>query len=92
MAEDEIIKKHTKAVYEAWKDPAKDWRHKVKEVFLEIIIIVFAVTVSIWLHNWSEDIKDRKAEKVFLTGLKGDIQADLVETETGHRGGWRISC
>jgi hypothetical protein len=79
MSEDEIIKKHTKAVYEAWKDPAKDWKHKLKDVFLEVLIIVFAVTVSIWLHNWSEDIKDRRAEKDFLIGLKGDIQADLTE-------------
>ena len=25
MAEDEIIKKHTEAVYTAWKDPQKKW-------------------------------------------------------------------
>lgn len=79
MAEDEIIKKHTKAVYKSIKDPGLDWKHKLKDILLEIIIIVFAVTISIWFHNWSEHINDRKAEKEFLKGLKIDILADLKE-------------
>src|ERR1700744_4414407 len=78
MAEDEIIK-HTKKAFKAYRDPEKDWKHKLKEILLEVFIIVFAVTLSIWLHNWSEDLKDHKEEKEFLKGLKGDIQADLVE-------------
>jgi hypothetical protein len=82
MAEDEIIKKHVKTVYKAWRDPEKDWKDKFKDILLEILIIVFAVTVSIWLHNWSEDIKDKKAEKEFLVGLKGDIKSDLSEMKS----------
>src|ERR1700743_1308461 len=78
MAEDEIIK-HTKKAYKAFRDPEKDWMHKAKEILLEVLIIVFAVSVSIWLHNWSEDVKDQKEEKEFLKGLKGDIAADLKE-------------
>src|SRR5580698_256896 len=78
MAEDEIIK-HTKAVYETFHDQQKSWKHKLKEILLEILIIVFAVTVSIWFHNWSESMNDRKAEKEFLKGLEYDIQADLKE-------------
>jgi hypothetical protein len=79
MAEDELIKKHTKAAYDAWKDPHAGWRHKVKEVLLEVMIIVFAVSLSIWLHSWSESLKDRKEEKEFLTALKGDLQTDIKE-------------
>jgi hypothetical protein len=82
MAEDEILKKHVKTAYKAWHDPEKDWKHKVKDILLEILIIVFAVTVSIWLHNWSEDRKDRKTEKEFLVGLKGDIKADMTEMQS----------
>jgi hypothetical protein len=78
MAEDEIIK-HTKAAYEAWTDQHKSWKDKLKETLIEILIIVFAVSVSIWLHNWSEGLKDRKQEKEFLTGIKTDLQADLKE-------------
>ena len=95
MAEDEIIKKHTKAVYKAWRDPSKDWKHKLKEILLEVAIIVFAVSVSIWFHNWSESIKDRNEEKEFLKGLKGDIQADLKEMNSDRaslrKGYWAIS-
>lgn len=78
MAEEEIIK-HTKAAYHALNNPNAGWKHKLKEIFIEIIIIVFAVSVSIWLHNWSESRKDRKEEKEFLTGLKTDLQSDLKE-------------
>ena len=85
MAEDEI-RKHTKVVYKTLRDPEKGWKHKLQDILLEIVIIVFAVTVSIWLHNWSESIKDRKAEKVFLTGLKGDLQADLSEMKSDRDG------
>jgi len=81
MAEDEIIKKHTKAVYKAYKDPEKDWKHKLKDILLEIAIIVFAVSISIWFHNWSEDMKDRGAEKEFLMGLKTDLAADIKEMD-----------
>jgi hypothetical protein len=78
MAEDEIIK-HTKAVYDAMTNHKKSWKHKLKEILVEIIIIVFAVSVSIWFHNWSESLKDHKQEMEFLKGLKTDLQADLKE-------------
>jgi len=50
MAEKEIIK-HTKAIVELSTDRKKPWRHRVKEVIGEILIIVFAVSISIWFHN-----------------------------------------
>lgn len=61
------------------KDKTKKWQTKVLEILLEIGIIVFAVTLSIWLHNWSDSNKDREEEREFLAGLKGDLQADMVE-------------
>jgi len=78
MAEDEI-RKHAKAAYKAWNNPHTSWKHKLKEVLLEIAIIVFAVSISIWLHNWSEHSKDRKEEKEFLIGLKKDLVSDTTE-------------
>jgi hypothetical protein len=79
MAEDEIIKKHTRAVYSTLMDKEKKWLHKLKDIFLEVLIIVFAVTVSIWFHNWSEERKDKKEEKEFYIGLKEDLKADTKE-------------
>src|ERR1700712_5728576 len=79
MAEDEIIKKHTKAVYTTMTDRNKKWLHKLKDILLEVLIIVFAVSVSIWFHSWAEDRKDAKEEKEFYSGLKEDLKADVLE-------------
>jgi len=78
MAEDEI-RKHGKAVYEALSSPKKNWQHKLKDILVEILIIVFAVSISIWFHNWSEELKDRKLEREFLAGLRTDLLSDLKE-------------
>ncbi|MDE3247015.1 MAG: hypothetical protein KGO82_00055 [Bacteroidota bacterium] len=81
MAEDELIKKHAQNALDAMTHPGKKWTHKLKDILQEILIIVFAVSVSIWLHGWSEDRKDRREEKEFFAGLKQDIEADLTEME-----------
>lgn len=78
MAEQEIIK-HIEKVVHVSRDRNKKWRHKVNEILLEIAIIVFAVSLSIWLHNWAEGLKDRSEEREFLIGLKQDLQADMQE-------------
>jgi hypothetical protein len=78
MAEQEIIK-HVKAAIEAGRDRQKSWRHRIREILLEVAIIVFAVSLSIWLHGWAEGLKDRREEREFLTGLKEDLEADMKE-------------
>lgn len=76
MAENEIVK-HVEAAYKALQKPHTNWLHKLKEVLIEIGIIVFAVTLSIWFHNWSDSLHEHQEEKEFLIGMKQDIQADL---------------
>ncbi|HEV8082659.1 MAG TPA: DUF6090 family protein [Chitinophagaceae bacterium] len=80
MAEEDIIK-HTKKIYKAWNSKEHSSWQKLKEFFIEIFIIVFAVTISIWLHNWSEHKKEQKDVKVFLLGLKEDLQNDIKEMQ-----------
>jgi hypothetical protein len=75
MAENEIIK-HTEKAVKIVKSPGS-LRHKLGEIVIEILIIVFAVTVSIWLHNGSERAKERKEEKIFLAGLEKDLKTDI---------------
>ena len=76
MAENEIVK-HVEAAYKAVKNPETHWLHKLREVGIEIFIIVFAVSLSIWFHNWSDNLHEHKEEKEFLTGLEKDVRADL---------------
>ena len=77
MAEHEI-RKHLKTAYTTMLDKDKGFRHKLVDISVEVLIIVFAVTVSIWFHNWSEKSKDHKEAKAFLADLKKDLQADSV--------------
>ncbi len=74
--EDEILKHGMKAYHEMKNQQHSLW-DKVKEIFIEILIIVFAVTISIWLHGWDEHRQEQKAVKQFLGDLKYDLQQDI---------------
>ena len=74
--EDEILKHTNKAIKELKNTEHSFW-HKAKEIGIEICIIVFAVTLSIWLHSWSEVRTQRKEVREFLSDLKEDLTADI---------------
>lgn len=78
MPEHEIAK-HTEAIYKTWKNPDKKVKEKVFEIFIEIAIIVFAITLSLLLERWRENAHDRKIERSFLIGLKRDLQNDTAQ-------------
>src|SRR4026208_716219 len=77
MAEQEVIK-HTKKVFGLWKTNNPTW-HKIGEFVVEIFIIVFAITVSIYFHDRSELKHQRHETKEFLLGLKQDLETDIDE-------------
>jgi hypothetical protein len=74
--QDEILK-HTKKAYSAMKNSEHSFWHKTKEVLIEIFIIVFAVSLSIYLHSWSEHNHQQKEVSEFLIDLKSDLQQDI---------------
>ncbi len=76
MAEQEVAK-HVKKVYKIWHRSDLGFWHKAKEFLIEVVIIVFAVTLSIWLHDRSKHKQKEVTE--FLSGLKSDLQNDLKE-------------
>ncbi len=77
MAEQEVVK-HTKKLFSVWMGNKGIW-HKVGEFFLEIVIIVFAVSLSIYLHDNSEKKHQRHETKEFLMGLRQDLLTDTQE-------------
>jgi len=83
MAEQEVIK-HTKNIFALWKSSKGFW-HKTREFFIEIIIIVFAVSLSIYLHDRSELKHQRHETKEFLLGLKEDLGTDIAEMTDDKR-------
>jgi len=80
IAEQELIK-HTKKALKILGDKKSAIWHKLLDFISEIAIIVFAISLSIWVHNWSEHKNEQKVVKIFLLGLKADLQADVTETK-----------
>jgi hypothetical protein len=75
---DEIMK-HTKKAYAASKNTSLSFWVRLREILIEIAIIVFAVTLSIWLHDRNEHKHEQAQVKQFLVGLKQDLMSDIKE-------------
>jgi len=80
MAVQEIAK-HTKNVVDVARSEQHSVGHKLREIALEIFIIVFAVTLSFWLHSLGEHRHEQQQVKSFLLGLKRDIQSDIAQVQ-----------
>ncbi len=52
MSEHEVVK-HAVRTYTAWRGPKKTL-HKIRDVLIEILIIVFAVSISVYLEKLNE--------------------------------------
>lgn len=73
----EEVTKHTKKIYKAATHPGHTVFEKLKEIAVEIFIIVFAVTLSIWLHSWSDHRHEQGEVHEFLKGLREDLTSDI---------------
>ncbi|MBF4466805.1 hypothetical protein [Flavobacterium sp. LC2016-12] len=78
----EEITEHSKKIYKTVKNTEHTFGEKVKEIIVEICIIVFAVTISIWFHSMSEKSHQREEAKEFLTDLNQDLSQDILLMET----------
>lgn len=78
MAELEVAKA-TKKIVDAAKSGDESIWHKIKEMATEISIIVFAVSLSIAFHSWSEARHEQHEVKTFLNGLRKDLKKDIQE-------------
>jgi len=74
--QDEILK-HTEKIYKIAKHSQHPFWARIKEILIEIFIIVFAVSLSIWLHNWSEHRAQQIEVRDFYTDLKSDLARDI---------------
>ena len=75
------IKDHAVKAYKTLKNRRLKFWEKAGEIGIEIGIIVFAVTLSIWVHDVSEHNHEQKDVKSFLLGLKKDLGGDLVQLQ-----------
>ncbi|MFO1470440.1 MAG: DUF6090 family protein [Turneriella sp.] len=79
--QEEIIK-HMKRAIAVVNDPHSSLWKKAREIFLEVGIIVFAVSVSISLHTWNTNRQQHTEMREFLSDLKEDLAKDRKNLET----------
>ncbi|MBV9960833.1 MAG: hypothetical protein JO072_01185 [Parafilimonas sp.] len=85
MSEEKVIQHAHKAVHAIAKKE-KTWWGRIKEFLGEIIIIVIAVSITLWFHNWNDHVHERKIEKEFLIGTRNDLKvtAERLDTDIMH--------
>ncbi|MDP4207920.1 MAG: DUF6090 family protein [Bacteroidota bacterium] len=69
--------KHSRKIFDISKESNQSFIKKTKEIAIEIFIIVFAVTFSIWLHSIAEHKKEQKEVRTFLTNIRKDLKNDM---------------
>jgi hypothetical protein len=73
----EEVVKHSRRIFKIFKSPGPSYIKKAGEIGVEIFIIVFAVSLSIWLHSINEHSKEQKEVRTFLMNIREDIKLDL---------------
>lgn len=81
--QDEITK-HSRKIFKSLRNGNSHTSEKIREVLVEICIIVFAVSISIWLHEWSAHRHQQKEAKEFLADLKEDLVDDVRNMQASH--------
>jgi len=78
--EHEIIG-HTKKVYKIMKNPNKPFWDKSKEILIEVLIIVFAVTFAAFIERTREHYKEKSEAKEFVIGLRSDLISEITNLQ-----------
>jgi hypothetical protein len=81
MAEEEKIREHAKHALQALTNKTKNWKDRIKDFLWEVFIILVAVNITLWFHNWNEKRHESAQVKEFLI----DIRENLVQDTTNIR-------
>jgi hypothetical protein len=73
MAEEEKIVHHIKEAVHTLTDKKKKGKEKIKDFLLEILIIIVAVSITLWFHNWNDRKTEKEMEKNFLISLRQNL-------------------
>jgi hypothetical protein len=82
MSEEKIIK-HAENAIHVLENKEKGWKRKILEFGEEIIIIVFAVSITLMFHNLNDAHRERRIEREFLSGLRDDLRGGASNLEIG---------
>lgn len=73
------LKKHIHNIVKETINKKKPIWKRIGEIFIEILIIVFAVSFAVYMEKTKEHTHEKKEVKEFLLGLKKDLQNDVKE-------------
>lgn len=73
------LKKHIHNIVKETVNKKKPLWKRIGEIFIEILIIVFAVSFAVYMEKTKEHAHEKKEVKEFLLGLKKDLQNDVKE-------------
>ena len=76
----EIIN-HTRKIKDKLEEPKHSSSERWKEIITELLIIVFAVSLTTWFHDLNEHRSQQKEVKEFLIDLKDDLSKDIKGLE-----------
>jgi hypothetical protein len=77
MSEEKVIQ-HTKKAIHAVGNKEQSWMARIKEFLYEIIIIVLAVSITLWMHNWNDRSHEKELEKNFFIGIRDNLKSDTA--------------
>ncbi len=73
------IKKHTEKLVSEIRDTKKPVLKRLGGIFVEMLIIIFAVTFAAFIERSREHSHEQKEVKEFLLGLQTDLANDIKE-------------
>jgi hypothetical protein len=70
---------HSRKIVKLSRATSMSFWHKLREISIEIVIIVFAVSLAAFIERYREHEHEQGEVKEFLLGLRTDFKKDLVE-------------
>jgi len=74
MAEEEKNKGRVTRVLQTLTDKKKTGKEKIGGFLWEVFIIIVAVNITLWFHNWNKERQEKELEKIFLIGTRSDLE------------------
>ena len=72
---------HTRKIKDKLEDQKHSSAHRWKEIITELLIIVFAVSLTTLFHDLNEHRSQQKEVVEFLSDLKDDLNKDIKGIE-----------
>jgi len=81
MAEEEKIREYAKLALQDLTDESKNWKDRIKDFLWEVFIILVAVNITLWFHNWNDKRHEKKEMSLYLNTIKMELKANAENFE-----------